>query len=284
MLVPLALKRCLPNGLLQAQAACSTHLSLETATRNERFHSDGAIRKNDVFPCVRAVMAKERFDSSFNILSYDVAATGSSSLCFTVPTLFNASMCTPDNRKRLDQSPAMPLHSLALTELLGARRVSNRLAPSFASSRSFHALTRPSPLGFKGLGLVQSDRMAPATSSSALQLQQTRSLSEGELIGAAYLMTTDIMFWSGLIGAVVFRRNLIVMLLCTEIVMLACNMNFLFASAYLNDMTVSEGLHCAWVPWNVTEQWDSCTWVPCNVTERHLGFMLFVLVHFVNTA
>lgn len=45
------------------------------------------------------------------------------------------------------------------------------------------------------------------------------------------------MFWSGLIGAVVFRRNLIVMLLCTEIVMLAANMNFLFASAYLNDMT-----------------------------------------------
>ncbi len=35
------------------------------------------------------------------------------------------------------------------------------------------------------------------------------------------------------------RRNLIVMLLATEIVMLACNLNFLFASAYLNDMTVS---------------------------------------------
>jgi NADH:ubiquinone oxidoreductase subunit K len=69
---------------------------------------------------------------------------------------------------------------------------------------------------------------------------QTRSYgSEGEILGAAYLLTTDIMFWSGLIGAVLFRRNLIVMLLCTEIVMLACNMNFLFASAYLNDMTVS---------------------------------------------
>lgn len=46
------------------------------------------------------------------------------------------------------------------------------------------------------------------------------------------------MFWTGLIGAVIFRRNLIVMLLATEIVMLACNLNFLFASAYLNDMTV----------------------------------------------
>ena len=127
------------------------------------------------------------------------------------------------------------------------------LAPSFASSRSFHALSRPSsrPSGLVvrglGLGLGQSDRMAPGTSSA---LQQTRSLSEGELIGAAYLMTTDIMFWSGLIGAVVFRRNLIVMLLCTEIVMLACNMNFLFASAYLNDMTVSWGqppLRCMWM-------------------------------------
>ncbi len=74
----------------------------------------------------------------------------------------------------------------------------------------------------------------------AALLQQARPYSsEGELLGQAYLLTTDIMFWSGLIGAVVFRRNLIVMLLCTEIVMLACNMNFLFASAYLNDMTVS---------------------------------------------
>ena len=84
--------------------------------------------------------------------------------------------------------------------------------------------------------------MAPSVKSrvsAAVQQQQARTyLSEGELIGAAYLLTTDIMFWSGLIGAVVFRRNLIVMLLCTEIVMLACNMNFLFASAYLNDMTV----------------------------------------------
>jgi NADH:ubiquinone oxidoreductase subunit K len=51
-------------------------------------------------------------------------------------------------------------------------------------------------------------------------------------------LATDLMFWSGLLGAVVFRRNLIVMLLATEIVMLACNLNFLFAAAYLNDMTV----------------------------------------------
>ena len=161
-------------------------------------------------------------------------------------------MYVSGDRKREDQT-AIPQRSLAVAEMLGARRTMGGLAPSFASSRSFHALSRPSsrPSGLVvrglGLGLGQSDRMAPGTSSA---LQQTRSLSEGELIGAAYLMTTDIMFWSGLIGAVVFRRNLIVMLLCTEIVMLACNMNFLFASAYLNDMTVSWGqppLRCMWM-------------------------------------
>jgi NADH:ubiquinone oxidoreductase subunit K len=65
------------------------------------------------------------------------------------------------------------------------------------------------------------------------------------------MLSTDVMFWSGLIGAVIFRRNLIVMLLATEIVMLACNLNFLFAAAYLNDMTVGayvQGLLCALKP------------------------------------
>lgn len=55
-------------------------------------------------------------------------------------------------------------------------------------------------------------------------MQQSNSrgyYTHAELMGETFLMTTDIMFWSGMIGAVVFRRNLIVMLLCTEIVMLA---------------------------------------------------------------
>lgn len=106
-------------------------------------------------------------------------------------------------------------------------------APSFASSRAIHALaSRSTPLGL-GLGLPS----RPLPHSSPAPSSARTYGSQGELIGAAYLLTTDIMFWSGLIGAVVFRRNLIVMLLCTEIVMLAANMNFLFASAYLNDMT-----------------------------------------------
>ena len=108
-------------------------------------------------------------------------------------------------------------------------------APSFASSRTISSLaSRSTPLGL-GLGGLPT-RLSPTLSSSTPSSVRAYG-SEGELIGAAYLLTTDIMFWSGLIGAVVFRRNLIVMLLCTEIVMLAANMNFLFASAYLNDMT-----------------------------------------------
>jgi len=62
--------------------------------------------------------------------------------------------------------------------------------------------------------------------------------TEGQHLGTAFLLATDLMFWSGLIGAVVFRRNLIVMLLTTEIVMLACNLNFLFGAAYMNDIAV----------------------------------------------
>lgn len=84
-----------------------------------------------------------------------------------------------------------------------------------------------------GLGLGLLSRHAPGP-----LIAPTRTyLTEGQALGNAFLLATDIMFWSGLIGAVVFRRNLIVMLLATEIVMLACNLNFLFAAAYFNDMT-----------------------------------------------
>lgn len=75
----------------------------------------------------------------------------------------------------------------------------------------------------------------PRTSSAPVRTY----LTEGQLWGSAFHLTTDLMFWTGLLGPLFFRRNLIVMLLCTELVMLACNMNFLFASAYFNDMSVS---------------------------------------------
>ncbi|GFH07111.1 uncharacterized protein HaLaN_01866 [Haematococcus lacustris] len=78
----------------------------------------------------------------------------------------------------------------------------------------------------------------PALGARPFAACRTRSYyTEGQLMGHAFLVATDIMFWSGLVGAAVFRRNIIVMLLCTELVMLACNLNFLYAAAYLNDMT-----------------------------------------------
>ncbi|KAJ9519948.1 hypothetical protein QJQ45_030265 [Haematococcus lacustris] len=84
------------------------------------------------------------------------------------------------------------------------------------------------------LSATGSQLMSPTPHS----LGGTRSYyTEGQLMGHAFLVATDIMFWSGLVGAAVFRRNIIVMLLCTELVMLACNLNFLYAAAYLNDMT-----------------------------------------------
>ncbi|KAG1677153.1 hypothetical protein FOA52_000959 [Chlamydomonas sp. UWO 241] len=111
----------------------------------------------------------------------------------------------------------------------GLCSLAGRPAASLASSGVV-----ASPMQRLGLGLGPSTLWCPTQPGVGARRAY---LSDGELLGAAYLTSTDIMFWSGLIGAVVFRRNLIVMLLCTEIVMLACNMNFLFAAAYLNDMT-----------------------------------------------
>ncbi|EFJ39420.1 NADH:ubiquinone oxidoreductase subunit 4L [Volvox carteri f. nagariensis] len=61
--------------------------------------------------------------------------------------------------------------------------------------------------------------------------------TEGEIFGTTFMYTTNMMFWAGIVGAVAFRRNLIILLLSAETVMLACNMNFLFTAAYLNDIT-----------------------------------------------
>ncbi|GFR40325.1 hypothetical protein Agub_g864 [Astrephomene gubernaculifera] len=61
--------------------------------------------------------------------------------------------------------------------------------------------------------------------------------TEGEIFGTTFMYTTNMMFWAGIVGAVAFRRNLIILLLSAETVMLACNMNFLFSAAYLNDIT-----------------------------------------------
>ena len=168
-----------------------------------------------------------------------VLAAESSAHCFHVPYLFLSS----DDRK---QQPVGQQRGNGLKDLMFSTRPcalgTSAMLPqlSFASSRSFHALSRPSLPAAKGLGLGLSMPSIKRKDNVGIQAQQSRSLTDGELIGAAYLLTTDIMFWSGLIGAVVFRRNIIVMLLCTEIVMLACNMNFLFGSAYFNDMTVSK--------------------------------------------
>jgi len=127
---------------------------------------------------------------------------------------------------------------------LGMGSSSPLLSPSFASKAALSSITaagsassRSTPIGL-GCGsplLTLRKKHGPHST-----LMQTRSYGDaGQYLGNAYLIATDIMFWSGLIGAVVFRRNLIVMLLTTEVVMLACNLNFLFGAAYMNDLVVS---------------------------------------------
>ena len=101
-------------------------------------------------------------------------------------------------------------------------------SPSFALAGLLGSRSMPALPAVKGLGLAL----------SPVSMSPTRAYgSDGEVFAQTWLMTTDLMFWSGMVGGVIFRRNLIVLLLCTEVVMLACNMNFLFGAAYLNDMT-----------------------------------------------
>ena len=113
------------------------------------------------------------------------------------------------------------------------------------SSRGFASqglMMNASPAAASGSLLARARGLPGLGGSGSLpqQLQKRDYGSEGHQLAHAYMLATDIMFWSGLIGGIVFRRNLIVLLLTTEVVMLACNLNFLFGAAYLNDMAVSE--------------------------------------------
>ncbi len=52
-----------------------------------------------------------------------------------------------------------------------------------------------------------------------------------------YLMLGAILFAIAIFGLFLNRRNVIVMLMCVELVLLAVNINFLAFSAYLHDLT-----------------------------------------------
>lgn len=148
--------------------------------------------------------------------------------------------------------------------------------------KSFAASPLLSTTRSMGLLAAHSRPALPSVKGLGSGLGQTRSFgTDGQLVGATYLLTTDLMFWIGLIGAVVFRRNLIVMLLATEIVMLACNMNFLFGAAYLNDMMVSRWPHapgvllhgaCSYIWSNISSQEHGvCHWKSCSQMLRNAG-------------
>lgn len=150
-----------------------------------------------------------------------------------------------DEKQNSAAQPALPHQQLSQMAcmfnkpMLSARKGISPMS-TFASapvlsvlgSRAMSTLgSRPGLFMPKGLGLGLA--MRPTLSNN---IGAVRNYTDGQLLGNTFLLTTDVMFWSGLIGAVIFRRNLIVMLLTAEIVMLACNLNFLFAAAYLNDM------------------------------------------------
>jgi NADH-quinone oxidoreductase subunit K len=51
-----------------------------------------------------------------------------------------------------------------------------------------------------------------------------------------YLVVAAILFALGVLGIVVNRKNLIVMLMAVELILLAVNLNFVAFSAYLHDL------------------------------------------------
>ncbi|CAN5385464.1 NADH-quinone oxidoreductase subunit NuoK [soil metagenome] len=51
-----------------------------------------------------------------------------------------------------------------------------------------------------------------------------------------YLVVAAILFALGVLGIVVNRKNLIVMLMAIELILLAVNLNFVAFSAYLHDL------------------------------------------------
>ena len=101
------------------------------------------------------------------------------------------------------------------------------------------------PVAMRSAALARTMRGKPAMpllrgmgAPASLPLTSARTYyTEGEIFGTTFMYTTNMMFWAGIVGAVAFRRNLIILLLSAETVMLACNMNFLFTAAYLNDIT-----------------------------------------------
>lgn len=150
------------------------------------------------------------------------------------------------------QQPALPAVSVPVVSRASVRpnavRLASLLSCSTGSSSGIATPFAAQPLArsistlahgkrglplLPGMGPTSNQMLVPKPSSAP-----TRSFyTEGEVFGTVYQFTTNFMFWSGIIGAAAFRRNLIVLMLSSEIVMLACNMNFLFASAYLNDIT-----------------------------------------------
>ncbi len=51
-----------------------------------------------------------------------------------------------------------------------------------------------------------------------------------------YLILAAILFCLGLLGLVINRKNILILLMCVELLLLAVNMNFIAFSHYFNDL------------------------------------------------
>ncbi|KAG2429576.1 hypothetical protein HXX76_010811 [Chlamydomonas incerta] len=161
--------------------------------------------------------------------------------CPAVPNgLQHCSFSSSREEEQKQQSSMQP----ASSSLVQLANIVNRPMPaSLSGAAGFAASPLMAMPARRGTGVMGARRpalpmlpgMGPATTPSAALARSY--YTEGEIFGTTFMYTTNMMFWAGIVGAVAFRRNLIILLLSAETVMLACNMNFLFTAAYLNDIT-----------------------------------------------
>ena len=207
------MKRLVPAGLLQGQAAVATKLGLE-APMNQQQHQErqsGACRNLlDLAICCFVVAGQNRMSFQpaslplmFVIIGFTCvgARFARSQPTFQVPSLFNllGSDSRPEEQNQCKDVASMRLDmNNNLASMVGRRPAGISGLPLGLVGSTLAASVPPlfsassSPLG------LMRKKCYGVSSPQPYSLVSNRAYgSEGELVGSAFLLTTDIMFWSG---------------------------------------------------------------------------------------
>jgi hypothetical protein len=104
-------------------------------------------------------------------------------------------------------------------------------------------------------------KMAPE-----VELPAAKEGGTGMISLSHYLILAAILFAISIVGIFLNRKNLIVLLMAIELMLLAVNMNFVAFSHYLNDLSGSSSCSSSWSwpPPNRPSAWPS--WWCCSAT------------------